>query len=213
LFIYFLFKKLAASTQIKLIHLDSLKNIFIERFVTITSENFNRAFSLLKSIEKNSEVGGTFSKEIIDIQIVKSLMQYIRDMSLSYNDLYDEFGDELTQDDGMLRDLGGIFTKNLNDLFFKKIYAKLDQIISSLTIGEGENLNILKFYFFYFVLSKMNDFVIQIRNSSVRFLLTEDLQTSCEHNMDKYINHVFIIFLNKLKDIKLLFMNKDAGSL
>jgi hypothetical protein len=211
-YIYFSFKSFTSSVGTNLINLGELNNVYLEKFKAITIENFNRAFSLIKSVEKNSEINGTFLKEnIVNVKIIEHLVSYIRDMSMSYVDLSDEFGDQLTVEDELLATLGDLFSKGLVEHYFKKLFVKIEAVLTSLTNAESEQLNVFKFYFFFFIVYKMNDILITFRNSNIRFLLTDEIQI--ESVLERFMSQFFNIFLNKIKDIKMLLVNKDISYL
>ena len=61
-----------------------LKNIYLDKFKNVIKENFNRAFNLVKNVEKNLETSGKFEKEnIVNVQIIEHLVNYIVNMSKS----------------------------------------------------------------------------------------------------------------------------------
>jgi hypothetical protein len=69
-----------------------LKNVFVNKFKSAASENFNRAFSLVKSVEKIADTNGRFEREnIVNVQIIDHFVKYIKFMSMSFIDLNEEF--------------------------------------------------------------------------------------------------------------------------
>jgi hypothetical protein len=147
-----------------------------------------------------------------NIKIIEHLVGYIKEMSLAYVDLTDEFGSIITQDDPVLSELGRVFSKGLIENYFVKIFNRLDQVLTNLTNGKSEQLNVFKFYFFYFIVYRMNDIVISFNNSNINYLLVDEM-LNLDTQLDRYMNNFYFIPLNKLKDMNVLFMNKDINNL
>jgi hypothetical protein len=214
LFFYFTIKNFSTSSNIKHIHVDELKNIFLEKFNLTISENFNRAFNLIKSVEKNSEINGSFSKEnIVNVKIIEHLVNYIRDMSMTYLDLTDEFDNDILNNDVVLKQMCDIFSHSILENYFSKIFSKIENVLINLTTCENEQLNVHKFYFFYFIVFKMNDVFISFQNSNINFLINEDLYGKIVFRLESYMNQFYTIFLNKIKEVKHLFVNRDVTNM
>lgn len=227
LFFYFLLKQYCMNIGIEFKYdniMPDLKQSFLDKFKSVTTENFNRAFNLVKNVENNSELNGQFEKEnIVNVQIVNHLATNMKRMSLCFVELNEEFINEnikesFINDDEILLTLKEIFSNALNEVYLMKCYAKLDIVITNLNSNDvsiqlQEQFNIQKFYFFFYIIYKMNEFFISFINSNVSFLISNDLQTSTETKLESYMNQFYNCFLNRItKEVKILLMNKEDFS-
>ena len=93
IFIYFSLKKLHFicyhNSDEKLIFetLKEIKEDFLIKFKDCISVNFQRAFTLIKNIERSADTNGNFEKENnVNIHIIEHLVDYIKKMSQSFLD-------------------------------------------------------------------------------------------------------------------------------
>ena len=196
----------------------------MERFRAATSENFIRAFNLVKNIERSAEINGTFEKEnIVNVHIIEHLVDYIKKMSMSFNDLNEEFSkvnNELDSEffstsDPFIKELQNIFCDLLIENYFINIFAKLEHSLHSLSMIESGNeiLNVQKFYFFYYILYKMNDVFISFLNSNISYLISPTINKTIESKMEGFMNQFYACFFSRIgQEIKILLVNKDDFS-
>jgi hypothetical protein len=225
--------------------LDELKSVFVNKFKSAAAENFNRALSLVKSVEKNAEANLRFEREnIVNVQIIDHFVKYIKVMSMSFIDLNEEFGnyqqDEeniinnkhtnthtihscIFKNDALLKELQESFSNLLAEKYFNLIFEKLDNVInilnSNINFSEKQaqqalTLQVQKFYFFYYILHKMNEVFISFLNSNIPYLISESLQSLIQEKMIHYMNLFYKAFLDRImKDVKILLINKDFSNL
>jgi hypothetical protein len=204
-----------------------LRNLFMEKFTAVTAENFNRAFNLIKNVEKNAEINGAFEKEnIVNSQITQHLVEYIKIMSLSFVDLNEEFGTRdinseggveiYNRNDRFIIELQETYCNLLIDNYFIRIFSKLDHLLHSLStdfLSGGENLNVQKFYFYYYILYQMDNVFISFLNSNVSFLTSTTICTIIEDRMKRYMNQFYSCYFNRItQELKILIVNKDDFS-
>jgi len=226
IFFYFNLKLFALRTETDL-NIEStiveLEKTFIEKFSNSASENFTRAFSLVKNVEKTAEMNGRFQREnIVNVQILDHFVKYIKLMSMSFVDLNEEFGETaeiLIKNDALISKLQNTFCDLLIECYFCNIFSKLDIVISSLNYNKGDTgvnnlLNVQKFYYFYYILYKMNEVFLSFLNSNIPFLISYSIQETLEMRMEVYTNQFYNCFLNRIaKEIKMLLINKDLQNL
>lgn len=196
-----------------------LKEIFLEKFKSSLNENFSRAFNLVKTVERNAELNASFEKEnIVNVHIIEHLVDYIKKMSVSFTDLNDEFlpkggNEDFIIKDKLMMELQEIFFQQITDCYFIKIFSKLDHVLHTLvTETSGELLNVQKFFFFYYILYKMNDVFLSFINSSVSFLVSPNIYKVLEARMEGALRSFQNCFLHRIThDIKVLMINKDDG--
>lgn len=219
--------------------LDELKSVFVNKFKSAASENFNRALSLVKSVEKNAEANGRFEREnIVNVQIIDHFVKYIKVMSMSFIDLNEEFSNYqeeeeenkinnthscIFKNDALLKELQESFSNLLAEKYFNLIFEKLDNVInilnSNINLSEKQaqqalTLQVQKFYFFYYILHKMNEVFISFLNSNIPYLISESLQSLIQEKMIHYMNLFYKAFLDRImKDVKILLINKDFSNL
>ena len=225
------------SNKTNIINLNDWKNIYVEKYKISISENFKRAFNLLKLYEKNFENKEFLSNE----NIILHLVNYIKQMSWSYIDLLDEFNlqsEEIILDsDFFLFEMSNIFSESLYENYFEKIILKLEDLILEIknnssnifensgisnyigsVDGVGNNTSfsftVFKFYFYLNSLCKMNEILLSFQVSNIKYLITTKLKGIIEENCVKYTNLIFNEFLRRIiKDLKLILINKDFNSL
>lgn len=195
-----------------------IKNNYIEKFSNAIKENFNRAYNLVKNVEKNVETIGKFEKEnIVNLQIIEHLVNYIVNMSKSFMDLSDEFESDwetLISDDEVMSEIKNSFSNSLLENYLDNIFLKLDSVIRRLDEDSKDIIEIQKFYFFYYILYKIKDVCLSFLNSNISYLITENLYDIINSKLEFYMNGFYNCFLNHVaKDVKILLMNKDAYNL
>lgn len=229
LYFYFIVKSFSLNAELidedsddsKMINLLELKNLFMEKFRQVVTENFNRALSLVKNVEKNAESSGFQKDNIVNINIIQHLINYIKQTSMSFVELTEDFESSLVQNDSLIKEIGSEFSKLLIENYLSKICEKIESVIYTINTINWEHLNsdtsilvIQKFYFFFFILYKKNDVFVSFLNSNISFLITAEIQIGVENNIENYLNLFYLSFLNKItKDVKFLLMNKDFSYL
>ena len=201
LFLYFQIKnhckKLESEFNIDKTIID-LKIIFMEKFNIAIKENFIRAFNLVKSVEKNAESNAKFERDnIVNVQIIEHLVNYIVNMSKSFIDLSDEFESDweyLMSDDLILNEIKESFSHSLLENYLENIFTKLDMVITRLYESPKDVLEIQKFYIFYYILYKMKDVFLSFISSNISYLITENLYEKLETKLEFYMNQFYNCF-------------------
>lgn len=197
--------------------IEDLKADYKQKFKIAIAENFTRAFTLIKNIEKNAEINGQFEKEnIVNAHIIEHLVDYIKKMSQSFTDLYDDFYSENDEDfyssnDKLITEIRAIFSGEIISNYFLMIFTKLEQVLSNLKNfnSSNEKLLIQKFFYFYYILYKMNDDVfISFINSQINYLVGTDLYIQINQKMSHFLGMFYSILLDRIS-LKVLLVNKD----
>jgi hypothetical protein len=239
LFFFFNLKEFCVRTETKRINLDRLREIFLEKFKNSISDNFVRAYNLIKTIEKNIEKGSnnvnnsintnnniiittntnnSLEREnMINVNIIKHLEQYIKQMSLSYSDLKEEFGQDLLNNDELLILLGKVFSDSLLTNYFNNIIDKTENLLKVLQqtqLGQEKDtsfsVSIIKFYLYHYILSIMNDVFVSFQISNIGFLINDNIQQTIEKAKERFMTGFYNSFLNKIeKQIKMVFVDKE----
>ncbi len=220
LFVYFSLKTYLDKIEITRVDfIQDLRYSFIAKYETTIKENFSRAFTLIKNVEKNAEMNGKFEKEnVVNLQIIDHFVKYIKFMSMSFVDINEEFSESLIQNDEILIEIKNIFSNQLKENYLMLIYQKLDHLFSNLndinTNNTYSNILYQKFYFLFYILYKMNEVFNSFLNSNIPYLITEEIQSSLEEKISFYIGNFYKAFLSRVsKDVKIFMMNKDLDSL
>ncbi|MCQ2816015.1 MAG: hypothetical protein MJ252_02005 [archaeon] len=222
IFIYFSLKKLASvcykykqSSKFPST-INDIKAEFIKKFKDSISENFSRAFTLVKNIERTADANGNFEKEnIVNVHIIEHLVDYIKKMSQSFLDIYDEFYNEndinfFSSEDILIKELRAAFQEEIIKNYFDSIFSKLEQVLMTLNEGSSSKdmLLIQKFFYFYYIIYKLNDVFQSFQNSNVSYLVNDELIENLNEKLNSYMSSFYILFLNRTS-IKILLMNRD----
>jgi len=201
----------------KIFNFSEIKNIFIEKYKKSLSENFSRAFNLIKTIEKNST--NMDNPETLKSNITEYLHNYIIQINSVFVDLENEFENEMV-DDPVINELISLFNKSLNELIFNQIYPILNNILSLSKINANKPQtqqsndiisNIKIFYYYTSILMRTNQFFeeILIKDNNIG-LVTIDLQLSLENQLSDIYNQFYNTYIFKIvKEIKIIYINKE----
>jgi hypothetical protein len=234
-FFYFVVKLYSINLGIHSVNgLNELKVSFLQKFSSSVAENFNRAFSLVKSVEKTADTNGRFEREnIVNVQIIDHFVKYIKFMSMSFIDLNEEFlnnsenkeyevekiENKLFKNDTLLLEIQQIFSGLLVENYFSPIFSKLENVFSLLSDANSvnmpnPNLQVQKFYFYYYILYKMNEVFISFLSSNIPYLISDNLQITIQNKLNHFMNYFYKAFLNRImKDVKIMLINKDTSNL
>lgn len=219
IFFYFIIKSYSEKLKLNFKveeYMGELKQSFVDKFNSSCGENFNRAFNLVKSVEKMAESTGRFEKEnLVNIQIIDHLVKYIKFMSLCFVEINEDlFLDKnLIKEDPLLKELQTIFSQALMENYIKNIFARIEEVIEKL-MTENNQLLVQKFYFFYYILYKMNEVVVSFINSNIPFLINETIQIQIQENLNNFMNRFYNCFMHRIiKDLKMLIINKEISYL
>jgi hypothetical protein len=172
-------------------------------------------------VQKNAELNGKFEKEnLVNLQIIDHFVKYIKFMSMSFVEINEEYPESLLQNDKLLTEIKNIFSNLLSENYLSKIYLKLEPLLFCDNTNTGNLfssnsiISYQKFYFFFYILFKMNEVFNSFLNSNIPYLITEEIQFGLEEKISVYIGNFYKAFLSRVsKDVKIFFMNKDLDGL
>ena len=187
IFFYFSCKKLKNNQKIIFEYLSDIKSDFILKYKEALIDNFSRAYKLIESIEKSTEMGVEIEKEnSVNMHLVEHLVDYIKKISQSFTDLYTQFAfteddfDFFSKNDPLISELGEIFFNEINNNYFSPIYNSINNLFTLLEsdeakINEKEMVYIQLVYFYNYILYKMSDVFNIFINSNIAYLIKIDL--------------------------------------
>lgn len=183
--------------------------------IIITTEYFTLAFSLLfliflsgstsSSLSLTNQDPNYINKENI-MSVMEHLISYIKDMSMSTKDLYEEFNEGIIKCDELLnKTLGEAFSNSLKAQYFEKLTIKAKQYLSN----NNNTSNIRKPFSFYFLIfTKIYDYFIQFTNSNINYLITNEFLSYIEEQqysfLSLYLNNFSGLFNNEAKELILI---------
>ena len=169
IFFYFSCKKLINNQKIIFEYLSDIKSDFILKYKEALIDNFSRAYKLIESIEKSTEMGMEIEKEnSVNMHLVEHLVDYIKKISQSFTDLYTQFAfteDDFyffSKNDPLISEMGEIFYNEINNNYFIPIYKSINHLFTLIEsdetkINEKEMVYIQLVYFYNYILYKMSD--------------------------------------------------------
>ena len=187
IFFYFSCKKLKNNQKIIFEYLSDIKSDFILKYKEALIDNFSRAYKLIESIEKSTEMGMEIEKEnSVNMHLVEHLVDYIKKISQSFTDLYTQFAfteDDFyffSKNDPLISEMEKIFYNEINNNYFLPIYNSIDKIFKLIEsdetkINEKEMIYIQLVYFYNYILYKMSDVFSIFINSNISYLIKADL--------------------------------------
>ena len=207
-FIYFYFscKKLKNNQKIIFDSLSDIKKEFLLKFKEALTDNFSRAFKLVETIQKSAQSDGQFEKEnIVNINIVEYIVDYIKKISQSFTDLYIEFAftneDPLfySNQDSLINEMRNIFEEEINNHYLMPIYNLIENYLNFLTKEEikgslKEKIYIQLVYFNNYILYKMNEVLNAFINSNISYLIKKTLIVSNKEKIIKFNTKLFQLF-------------------
>jgi hypothetical protein len=207
-FIYFYFscKKLKNNQKIIFDSLSDIKKEFLLKFKEALTDNFSRAFKLVETIQKSAQSDGQFEKEnIVNINIVEYIVDYIKKISQSFTDLYIEFAftneDPLfySSQDSLINEMRNIFEEEINNHYLMPIYNLIENYLNFLTKEEikgslKEKIYIQLVYFNNYILYKMNEVLNAFINSNISYLIKKTLIVSNKEKIIKFNTKLFQLF-------------------
>ena len=199
-FIYFYFscKKLKNNQKIIFESLSDLKTEFLLKFKEALIDNFSRAFKLVETIQKSSQNDIEFGKEnIVNINIVEYLVDYIKKISQSFTDLYIEFAftnedpNFYSNQDLLIKEMKVIFEDEIKNHYLIPIYNMIYNLFKSLENKDtkenaNEKFNIQLIYFNIYIIYKMDEVFNAFINSNISYLIKKSL---ISNNREKIINY------------------------
>ena len=209
-FIYFYFscKKLKNNQKIIFESLSDIKREFLLKFKEALIDNFSRAFKLVETIQKSSQNDIEFGKEnLVNVNIVEYLVNYIKKISQSFTDLYIEFAftnedsNFYSNQDLLIKEMKDIFENEIKNYYLIPIYNKIDNLFILLenkdtNVNTNEKFYIQLIYFNNYILYKMDEVFNAFINSNISYLIKKSLIIN---NRVKIINIKFeynIIFIS-----------------
>ena len=187
IFFYFSCKKLKNNQKIIFEYLSDIKSDFILKYKEALIDNFSRAYKLIESIEKSTEMGMEIEKEnSVNMHLVEHLVDYIKKISQSFTDLYTQFAfteDDFyffSKNDSLISEMGEIFYNEINNNYFIPIYNNINHLFTLIEsdetkINEKEMVYIQLVYFYNYILYKMSDVFNIFINSNIAYLIKIDL--------------------------------------
>ena len=187
IFFYFSCKKLINNQKIIFEYLSDIKSDFILKYKEALIDNFSRAFKLIQSIEKSTEMGVEIEKEnSVNMHLVEHLVDYIKKISQSFTDLYTQFAfteddfNFFSKNDPLISEMSEIFYNEINNNYFIPIYNSINNLFTLIEsdetkINEKEMVYIQLVYFYNYILYKMSDVFNIFINSNIAYLIKIDL--------------------------------------
>ena len=190
IFFYFSCKKLKNNQKIIFEYLSEIKSDFLLKYKEALIDNFSRAYKLIETIEKSTQMGVEIEKEnSVNIHLVEHLVDYIKKISQSFTDLYTQFA--FTEDDfyffsnkdPLITEMREIFFNEINNNYFYPIYNSISNLFiliesDETKINDKEMIYIQLVYFYNYILYKMADVFNIFINSNIAYLIKVDLVTN-----------------------------------
>lgn len=166
LFVYYCVLNFSKKTKISF-NLKILKDIYFNKFKTVVKDNINRALNLVLSLRDiynknnfNSDTNiSNNTNNKINLEnlnnVLDHLVTYIKNMTISYSDLIEEFSEELIRHDNMLDDLGKEFSSIvINDYIsvISKEFTNSLQLLNDKIINSKNKSNNGKVYYLLYIL-------------------------------------------------------------
>ena len=207
-FIYFYFscKKLKNNQKIIFESLSDIKREFLLKFKEALIDNFSRAFKLVETIQKSSQNDIEFGKEnLVNVNIVEYLVNYIKKISQSFTDLYIEFAftnedsNFYSNQDLLIKEMKDIFENEIKNYYLIPIYNKIDNLFILLenkdtNVNTNEKFYIQLIYFNNYILYKMDEVFNAFINSNISYLIKKSLITNNRVKIINYNTRLFKLF-------------------
>ena len=224
-FIYFYFscKKLKNNQKIIFESLSDIKREFLLKFKEALIDNFSRAFKLVETIQKSSQNDIEFGKEnLVNVNIVEYLVNYIKKISQSFTDLYIEFAftnedsNFYSNQDLLIKEMKDIFENEIKNYYLIPIYNKIDNLFILLenkdtNVNTNEKFYIQLIYFNNYILYKMDEVFNAFINSNISYLIKKSLITNNRVKIINYNTRLFKLFKDNFSNKMFLsnLNNKD----
>ena len=224
-FIYFYFscKKLKNNQKIIFESLSDIKREFLLKFKEALIDNFSRAFKLVETIQKSSQNDIEFGKEnLVNVNIVEYLVNYIKKISQSFTDLYIEFAftnedsNFYSNQDLLIKEMKDIFENEIKNYYLIPIYNKIDNLFILLenkdtNVNTNEKYYIQLIYFNNYTLYKMDEVFNAFINSNISYLIKKSLITNNRVKIINYNTRLFKLFKDNFSNKMFLsnLNNKD----
>ena len=224
-FIYFYFscKKLKNNQKIIFESLSDIKREFLLKFKEALIDNFSRAFKLVETIQKSSQNDIEFGKEnLVNVNIVEYLVNYIKKISQSFTDLYIEFAftnedsNFYSNQDLLIKEMKDIFENEIKNYYLIPIYNKIDNLFILLenkdtNVNTNEKFYIQLIYFNNYILYKMDEVFNAFINSNISYLIKKSWITYNRVKIINYNTRLFKLFKDNFSNKMFLsnLNNKD----